>query len=180
MEIAEASADELGAAWAVLVACRQALEAQGLRQWSPDYPSEAFFSAAIVERSLFLLRDASRVLGVVVLNQAQPAEWCRVAWRDRRRPFLVVHALAVRPQSQGRGCGRRLLRFCEDSAQARGYASLRLDAFSENLKSLVLYEHQGYRFRGEVRFSSKPPGHQRYRCYEKALVPGATAVPIPA
>lgn len=170
MQVAQARAKDLDATYAVLLECRRALEARGLMQWDSQYPSRSFFDDAIACKSLFALPDDGRICGVVVLNESQPPEWNAAAWHVQEPPFLVIHAFAIVPDLQGRGHGRKLLRFCEDLAREQSYTSIRLDAFSENSAALRFYEQQGYVFRGEVQFTSKPVAHQRYYCYEKALV----------
>jgi ribosomal protein S18 acetylase RimI-like enzyme len=170
MQIAAVEGNDLDAAYTVLLECSRALEAQGLMQWDPQYPSRSFFGEAVANNSLFALSDSRRICGVVVLNESQPLEWSAAAWRVQEPPFLVIHAFAIAPSLQGRGLGKHLLRFCEAWAKERSYTSIRLDAFSENSTALRFYERQDYVFRGEVQFASKPLGHQRYYCYEKSLV----------
>ncbi|HKR43032.1 MAG TPA: GNAT family N-acetyltransferase [Paraburkholderia sp.] len=169
MRIAAASENDLDAAFAIIVACREALEAQGLLQWDAQYPSRAFFAEAIAQRNLFVLRNGDRIEGVVVLNEWQPPEWSAADWHEQEAHPLVVHAFAIAPQIQGHGHGRALLTFCEDFARDQGYTSIRLDAFPENAIALRFYERHGYVFRGAIHFASKPVGHQEYFCYEKAL-----------
>jgi ribosomal protein S18 acetylase RimI-like enzyme len=170
MQITEASANDLDAAYTIVVESRLSLEAQGLMQWDPLYPSQSFFADAAADGSLFVLWVSGRICGVVVLNELQAPEWNVATWQEKRPPFLVIHAFAISPYVQGRGYGRQLLHFCEDFARERSYTSIRLDAFSENSAALRFYEKQSYVFRGEVQFASKPVSHQRYYCYEKSLV----------
>lgn len=174
MRVAVASESELDAAYAVIIECREALEARDLLQWDPQYPSRSFFQEAVADGNLFVLREDKRVKGVVVLNQWQPPEWSTVAWHEQGPSFLVIHAFAIAPHFQRRGHGRVLLNFCESFAGKVGYTSLRLDAFSEHSAALQFYERHGYSRRGEVRFSSKPAGHQQYYCYEKSLAKNAS------
>jgi ribosomal protein S18 acetylase RimI-like enzyme len=169
MRIAAASEEELDGAFAIIVACREALEAQGLLQWDAQYPSRSFFGEAIARRNLFLLRDDGRISGVVVLDEWQPPEWSAADWHEQEARPLVVHAFAIAPHIQGHGHGRALLKFCEDFGRNAGYTSVRLDVFPENTIALRFYERQGYVFRGAVHFASKPAGHQEYFCYEKSL-----------
>lgn len=170
MRISAASPDDLDAACAVIAACRAVLDAQGLMQWDEWYPSRSFFCAAIAAGSLFALFDEKEIRGVAVLDRDQPPEWSSADWICRNGSFMVVHAFAISPAVQGHGRGKRLLAFCENVAIKRGCNSIRIDVFSENSASLRFWERSGYSFRGEIRFASKPVGHQRYFCYEKALV----------
>lgn len=170
MRAAIAELGDVEAICAIIAECRRALEAQDILQWDDQYPSRSFFQAAITAGNLFALREDGGVVGIAVLDDWQPPEWSTAAWRHRDESFQVIHAFAIAPRIQRRGHGTFLLNFCEDSARAHGCASVRLDAFSENVGSLRFYERHGYRFCGEVRFASKPSGHQRYFCYQKSLV----------
>lgn len=177
MRVTVARPGDLDAVCGIVDACRAALEARGLFQWDARYPSRAFFRDAIASANLFALIEEERISGVAVLDGNQPPEWASAAWRGRDAPFLVVHAFAIAPRIQSRGCGTLLLAACEDVARDRGCASIRIDVFSENAGALRFYERHGYTFRGEVRFAFKPAGHQTYFCYEKSLqAPGSVAV----
>lgn len=167
--VAAAGPDDLDPAWAIVGDCREALEARGLPQWTAEYPSRAFLRDALAAGNLFVLSDAEGIAGVAVLDASQPPEWSSAAWEHGDAPFQVIHAFAIAPPAQGGGYGKALLASCEDMAARRGAASVRIDAFSENAGALRFWERHGYRFRGEVRFASKPAGHQRYFCYEKSL-----------
>jgi ribosomal protein S18 acetylase RimI-like enzyme len=57
-----------------------------------------------------------------------------------------------------------LMAFAEAQARERGYAVLRLDAFTGNLRAMGLYERLGYRKAGEVIFRKG-----RFFCYEKTV-----------
>ena len=169
MHVDAAGPDDLDASCKVIDACRNALETQGLLQWDAQYPSRSFFGEAMVAGNLFGLSDAGTIGGVAVLDASQPPEWSSAAWSHQEGAFLVIHAFAIAPHLQGRGHGEFLLAFCEDVARRRGCRSIRIDAFSENSGVLRFWKRHGYGFRGEVRFASKPAGHQRYYCYEKSL-----------
>lgn len=164
-----AGPDDLDAAWTVIDDCRCALEARGLPQWTAEYPNRTFFGEALAAGNLFVLSDGDDIAGVAVLDGCQPPEWSSTAWEHRDAPFQVLHAFAIAPRAQRGGYGKSLLAFCEDVARERDAKSVRIDAFSENAGALRFWERHGYRFRGEVRFASKPPGHQCYFCYEKLL-----------
>ena len=84
---------------------------------------------------------------------------------------LVVHALAINPNHQGRGYGHRILQECETYAKMKEYDVIRLDAFSENPIAMRFYEKKDYKRVGEVIFGYKPSGHQRYICYDKCINP---------
>ena len=58
--------------------------------------------------------------------------------------WLLVDNVAVRPDVQGRGLGRRLLAFAEDEALRRGYRELRLYTNEKMTENRALYARLGY------------------------------------
>jgi ribosomal protein S18 acetylase RimI-like enzyme len=79
---------------------------------------------------------------------------------------LVIHRLAINPVQQGKGFAKRLISFAEGEILRMDFKSIRLDAFSGNLKALMLYEGMGYQKRGEVNF---PGRNLPFICFEKIL-----------
>ena len=169
MEFSRATVEEIGAVEELVVQCREVLTASGILQWDAEYPSRLFFQQAVAAGHLFVLTDEGVILGVVVLDEWQAAEWTTVTWHNQSGQFLVVHSLAVLPSAQGRGYGAALLSRCESFAQENGYTSMRLDAFSGNAAALRFYERHGYNFRGAIDLTFKPTGHRQYYCYEKVM-----------
>ena len=57
--------------------------------------------------------------------------------------------------------------FALNKAGDEGYSSIRLDAYSQNDRTLRFYENRGYEKRGEIYF---PYRDEPFYCYEKAIV----------
>ena len=55
-----------------------------------------------------------------------------------------ILALAVIPQSQGKGIGKTLLQGLEVEAQRRGYAFIRLNSADHRISAHAFYEQVGY------------------------------------
>ncbi|HEY0543151.1 MAG TPA: GNAT family N-acetyltransferase [Actinoallomurus sp.] len=58
---------------------------------------------------------------------------------------LLVENVAVRPDRQGRGLGRRLMAFAEFRARSLGMPALRLYTNEKMISNIGLYESLGYR-----------------------------------
>jgi GNAT superfamily N-acetyltransferase len=58
--------------------------------------------------------------------------------------WLLVDNVAVRPDLQGRGLGRRLLAFAEEEAARLGYGELRLYTNEKMTENRALYARLGY------------------------------------
>jgi GNAT superfamily N-acetyltransferase len=55
-----------------------------------------------------------------------------------------LNAIAVRPESRGRGVGRGLVAWAEEIARAQGAVSLTLTTAETNLDAQQLFEHAGF------------------------------------
>ena len=112
----------------------------------------------------FGFQSRETLVGALVLNEFQNAEWSNAEWTIMRARILVVHRLMVGPKHQGRGIARNLMQFAETWARANGYGTIRLDAFSANPRALRLYRGLGYRDAGGASFRKG-----LFRCFEKAI-----------
>ena len=63
---------------------------------------------------------------------------------------MVIHALAVATELQGRGIGKQIVGFCIDYARAHGYKAIRLDVVPTNYPAKKLYEQCGFAYLGDV------------------------------
>jgi len=155
--------------------CKADLLARGIQQWGDwegGYPERGFLKGSLEKEELFLLEHSSSgIVGSVVLNQEQADIWSAISWLPHMERNLVIHALIISPDHQGKGYGKFLLQQSEKLAVERGFDSMRLDAFARYEHSNQMYQKKGYQKLGSVFFEGKPPGHQEYYCYEKVLSP---------
>src|SRR5229473_2917959 len=64
---------------------------------------------------------------------------------------LLLDNIAVRPDRQGQGLGRRLIAFAESEAQRLGYAELRLYTHEKMTENIALYTRLGFAATGRRR-----------------------------
>jgi ribosomal protein S18 acetylase RimI-like enzyme len=57
---------------------------------------------------------------------------------------LLLDNIAVRPEAQGQGLGRRLVAFAEEEARRRGFAELRLYTHQTMTENIALYRRLGF------------------------------------
>jgi ribosomal protein S18 acetylase RimI-like enzyme len=57
---------------------------------------------------------------------------------------LLLDNIAVRPDRQGAGLGRRLIAFAEADARRRGFAELRLYTHVTMVENIALYKRAGF------------------------------------
>jgi len=64
---------------------------------------------------------------------------------------LLLDNIAVRPDRQGRGLGRRLIAFAESETRRLGYAELRLYTHEKMTENIALYRRLGFVLTGHGR-----------------------------
>ena len=93
-------------------------------------PMEADYDALVAAGHVWVMRDGTAVIGVLVL----------VGERDH----LLLENVCVAPERQRQGIGRRLLAFTEDEARRRGYREVRLYTNVRFIENIALYRRNGY------------------------------------
>ena len=101
------------------------------RMETEPLPMTADYGKAVREEQVWVLEDGGEIVAVLGL----------VPGADH----LLIENVAVAPEQQGRGLGRKLLAFAEKQALGQGLREMRLytaEAMSENV---TLYSRIGYR-----------------------------------
>jgi ribosomal protein S18 acetylase RimI-like enzyme len=93
-------------------------------------PMTADYAKMVVEGSIWLLTLEERPVGVLVLVD-EPDD-------------LLIYSVAVHPDYQKQGLGRRLLAWAEQQALQAGYRSIRLYTNERMVENIRLYKSLGY------------------------------------
>ncbi len=142
------------------------LRKKGINQWDRFYPNRFVIKADLKKGNLFGILIDEKVAGAVTLDTNENKKYRNLSWEDVKGSALIIHRLAVHPQCQGIGYGKKLLQFAEDYAYTKGHTSIRLDVFSDNTGAITMYERAGFQERGIIRF---PFRKVPYKCYEKII-----------
>jgi len=164
LTIRAATAADLDAVVALLGRCVAGMQAAGIDQWDPVYPNRRVLAADISAGMMHAAAVDRAIAGIVVLNEYQDPEYADVPWTFVTGPIAVVHRLMIDPACQRQGVARELMAFVEREAGRRGFAAIRLDAFTQNPRALRLYQGLGYRDAGGIRLRKGA-----FRCFEKRL-----------
>ena len=116
------------------------------------YPSEDFVREMTEAKCQYICREKGQIVAAFVLNDDPQGAYHKAEWSRQlsEGEYLVCHALAVAPHMQGRGVGKRIVRFCVDFAREQGYKAIRLDVVPTNYPAKKLYEQCGFRYLGDV------------------------------
>jgi GNAT superfamily N-acetyltransferase len=136
----------------IITSAISSLKSQQIDQWDEKYPAYDDIKQDIEKAQAFGYFMEDHLTGYVALNQETPGEYSDVVFKYDNESALIVHRLTVDPLYQNCGIAGKLMRFSEDFARENGYTSIRLDAFSRNLKAVRFYHTLNYREVGKVLF----------------------------
>lgn len=148
-------------------ACRIKMEADGIYQWTTQYPSKQQFEKDIEREELYTLKVNFQLVGCIVLSTLMDEEYQPVKWLTKNKNNLYIHRLGVHPDFQGQGHAKCLMDFAENYASGHNFTSVRLDTFSQNKRNQKFYEARGYKKLENIYFP-KQSKHPFY-CYELVL-----------
>ena len=152
LQFRKAEIDDLDALVALYGSAAQDMLRQGIDQWDEYYPDREILAEDVESGDMTLgLLDGALACAYVVNREYDP-EYELGAWEHTQGNFCVLHRLCVNPRMQGQGLARQAMARMEAEARTKGFDSVRLDVFSQNLHAQRLYERLGYKRTGEVRF----------------------------
>jgi ribosomal protein S18 acetylase RimI-like enzyme len=94
-------------------------------------PMDADVAAQIAAGEVHVATDATGAIRGFVVFRAEAGH-------------MLLDNVAVLPEEAGRGTGKALIRFCEDTARGRGLATVRLYTNARMSANLALYPRLGY------------------------------------
>jgi ribosomal protein S18 acetylase RimI-like enzyme len=97
----------------------------------PPPPRLDDYAARIAAGQAWVLEDAGEVVGVLVLENGPGT--------------FMLENIAVRPDRQGMGFGRRLLDFAEAEASRCGRDEITLNSHVLMLRNIAIYKARGYK-----------------------------------
>jgi len=120
---------------------------------------------------VLVARAGGTVVGTVRLATRKPWAIDPAYFTAVPRPLYLVD-MAVHPDAQGRGVGRRLLAEAEAGARAFPAQAIRLDAYDTGAGAGAFYARAGYREMGRVTYRGTPLVY-----FERLLEPAPGSAP---
>ncbi|UII77749.1 GNAT family N-acetyltransferase [Flagellimonas sp. HMM57] len=148
-------------------ACAEKMIANRIYQWNEHYPTKNTFIKDIERNELYVKMLDNQIVGTVVVSTYMDEDYVPVQWLTPNKNNIYIHRLSVHPSFQGKGFAQELMNFAEDYSKTNGYASVRLDTFSQNKRNQQFYEQRGYQKLEDI-FFPKQSSHP-FHCYELVL-----------
>lgn len=97
----------------------------------PPGPMLDDYAALIADGAVSVLEDAEGGIAAILVLLPKP-------------DHLLLDNIAVRPDRQGQGLGRRLVEFADNEARRRGYREVRLYTHETMTENIALYLRLGF------------------------------------
>ena len=150
MEFRLGTMDDLNNICSLVTAAIGAMEEQGIHQWDNVYPTREDFANDITNGTLYTATEDGRLIAIYSISTECDPEYSNAEWEYNGETACIIHRLCVSPEVQNRGIGKIVLHHIENQLQNIGFASVRLDVFSENPYAISLYKNNGYKRCGYV------------------------------
>lgn len=163
-----ATPSDIDALLNITKACAKHMISNNIFQWNEHYPNKSAFENDVQRNELYVLEDASKLIGCIVISTHMDEEYKPIKWLTENKNNIYIHRVAVHPKYQGKGYAQQLMRYAESFGKDNGYTSIRLDTFSQNTRNQKFYDKRGYKKLGSIYFP-KQSEHPFY-CYELVLL----------
>ena len=140
--------------------------------WKKDiYPSPALLSDSIHNGELYLALEGNALVAAMICNSKCNEGYAKCPWQiNADAPeVMVIHALGVHPDHQGRGYAKALVQYSLDLAGKSGMKAVRLDVIEGNLPAEKLYLGFGFRYMDTQQMYYEDTGWTSFMLFERVL-----------
>lgn len=137
--IRRANLDDVSALTALLESCAASMSDRGMHHWLGVY-DETSVASNLNSKTVFVLETEHELVACVALG-TEAAEYYSSCWPDAPKADFYITQLAVRPDKQGSGYGKQLVKHCLNQI---GQHTLQLDAVDHYPALLAFYQALGF------------------------------------
>lgn len=145
----KAGAADIDAVEALYMRTHQAeAEGKSTTGWKRDiYPVRKTAEDAAARDDLFVMEDDGKIVATSIVNKVQVDVYAEGDWQYDvpDDEVMVLHTLAVDPDSRGKGVGPEMVRCYEKYALDNGCRYLRIDTNAINTGARKMYAGLGYK-----------------------------------
>lgn len=162
--------EEIKAFYNHVIDCTEGMEKYA--RWKKGiHPTDSGICEYIENNAMYLLTENGEIAGAIAITMAQTQDYRPVSWKINAKDdeVSVIHILAVSPEFQRKGIGKRLIDEAVSLSKKQGKLSCRLDALSSNTPAQKMYEAKGFEYRGKQRWYAENTGWADFYLYEYVL-----------
>ena len=140
--------------------------------WKKDvYPSGELLADSIGRGEMYLVFEAGEIAAAMILNHRCNEGYAKCRWQvsEDDSEVMVIHALGVHPDHQGKGYGGALVRKAIAIAGETGMKAVRLDVLEGNIPAESLYTGLGFQYRETQQMYYEDTGWTVFRLYEYVI-----------
>ena len=151
------------------------MEAGGLHQWLwGKYPSAELVQQDVDKGVLYCVYGEKGLAIAVTVETGDEPDYAGVRWIYGVKPG-IFRRLAVNPDQQGQGLGKKALADIKEILRALGCDCLRCDTYEDNTIAIRMYAREGLRQAGRIQLNYRP---RKFVCYEEPLTESCPILPI--
>lgn len=142
----KAEMDQLSAAMDLISDGKRYLKEQGSDQWQTGYPDETDIREDILRGRGYFVTDGAQPLAYLCVDfEGEPAYGqIRGQWLTGSSPYGVIHRLAIRSESRGKGLSREIFSLAEELCRNCGAQSIRVDTDEKNKIMQHILQKNGF------------------------------------
>ena len=169
-----ASISDILAILSIVEDARQFLKKTGSDQWQgkDGYPNETNFLQDIQNQILYVFESNNHVVGVAAISHYMDENYAKIEdgeWISNRKPYIVIHRLAVKKEYLQHGIAQQIFFFAETIAREKGCGSIRVDTHRLNTSMQKLLSKMNFQRCGTIYLNGiHDVTHHRF-AYEKKI-----------
>lgn len=133
-----------------------------INMWDKTYPTKDVFVNDIENGNLYVVKEDIAVVAFFCIDDNEPSNYCGVKFKYEKP--LYIHRFCVKREYRLKEITNQMMDFVNLFAFEKGYQSLRLDTYSENVRSNKFYTNHGFKKVDIIRGRAG-----LYNCYERNM-----------
>lgn len=151
MTIRKATTADIDAIMACIADAQLLLKSCGVDQWQDGYPTAEIISSDIACGESFVVTEGEDIVATAVISFAGEPTYKTIEgeWKNNN-PYAVIHRLAVRSTSRGKGYAKAIFSYAEQLCADGRITDLRVDTHADNRIMHRLLVELGYKYCGVI------------------------------
>lgn len=151
MTIRKATTADIDAIMACIADAQALLKSCGVDQWQDGYPTADIIRCDIARGESFVVTKGEDVVATAVISFAGEPTYKTIEgeWKNDN-PYAVIHRLAVRSTSRGKGYAKAIFDYAEQLCAEDKITDLRVDTHADNRIMQRLLDGLGYSYCGVI------------------------------